>query len=222
MVAVLVIVTVLALVALDYFWLRHRKARQAAGSPVKLRPLTEAVSRLPEGVFLQPTYTWSRLEANGEVLLGVHPLLFGLVGPPYRIDVRAAGDRIESSGELARIRRGDRRLIVRSPLSGRIAQVNPALTGEAEWAGVDGDANGWLYRLVPDRVADELPRWMVAERAAEWTRAQYARLREYLFGVQHAGALGLAMTDGGDMPVGILANLDAAAWDGVQRDFLDQ
>ena len=71
------------------------------------------------------------------------------------------------------------------------------------------------------RVAEEVPRWMVAERAAEWTRAQYARLREYLFGVQHAGELGLAMTDGGDMPVGILASLDTAAWDGVQKDFLD-
>jgi len=222
MVAVLVIVTVLALISLDYFWLRHRRERQATESRVKLRPLMEAVSRLPEGVFLQPTYTWSRLEANGEVFLGVHPLLFGLVGPPYRIDVRAEGDRIESRDELARIRRGDRRLIVRSPLSGRIAQVNPALAGEGEWGGFDSDAGGWLYRLVPDRVAEEVPRWMVAERAAEWTRAQYARLREYLFGVQHAGELGLAMTDGGDMPVGILASLDAAAWDGVQKDFLDQ
>jgi hypothetical protein len=63
---------------------------------------------------------------------------------------------------------------------------------------------------------------MVAESAVEWTRAQYARLREYLFGVQHAGELGLAMTDGGDIPVGILTSLDAAAWDGVQKDFLDQ
>jgi glycine cleavage system H lipoate-binding protein len=222
MVAVLVVVTVLALISLDYFWLRHRRARQATGSRVKLRPLMESVSRLPEGVFLQPTYTWSRLEENGEVLLGVHPLLFGLVGPPYRIDVRAEGDRVESRDELARIRRGDRRLIVRSPLSGRITQVNPALAGEAEWAGFDNGTSRWLYRLAPDRVADEVPRWMVAESAVEWTRAQYARLREYLFGVQHAGELGLAMTDGGDMPVGILTSLDAAAWDGVQKDFLDQ
>jgi len=222
MVAVLVVVSIVALLVLDYFVLRKRRERHASPLPhPQVRPLSEMVSGVPDGVFLQPTYTWSRMQENGDFLIGVHPLLLGLVGAPYQLDVLAAGEQIDVGDAFARVGRGEQRLTVRSPISGRIAEVNSVLKGEDAWSDLERVNGSWLYRVVPADAADQVPTWMVADRAREWTQSQYARLKEYLFGVQHAGELGLAMTDGGDLPAGILSSLEPEAWEAVQRDFLD-
>ncbi|MDH3456522.1 MAG: hypothetical protein OER90_06735 [Gemmatimonadota bacterium] len=222
MAVLLGILTIAALIGIDVFFLRARRARRAeAVAPPRLPPLSESITRLPQGVFLHPTFTWSRVREDGDVMLGIHPLLFGLVGAPYQIDVLSEGQEVERGGELVKLGRGGRRLTVRSPVSGRISAVNTVLAGEAEWDGVDTDDGRWVYRITPQRLGDEVPSWLVAERASEWSRRQYERLKEYLFGVLHAGELGLTMTDGGDMPNGVLGSLAGSAWDGIQQEFLD-
>jgi glycine cleavage system H lipoate-binding protein len=222
MAVLLGILTIAALIGIDVLFLRARRARRAeAVAPPRLPPLSESITRLPQGVFLHPTFTWSRVREDGDVVLGIHPLLFGLVGAPYQIDVLSEGQEVERGGELVKLGRSGRRLTVRSPVSGRISAVNDVLTGEAEWDGVEADDGRWVYRITPQGLGEEVPSWFVAERASEWSRRQYERFKEYLFGVLHAGELGLTMTDGGDVPNGILGRLAGSAWDGIQQEFLD-
>jgi glycine cleavage system H lipoate-binding protein len=224
MVAILVVLTIVALVALDYFVLR-KKRRAAATEEIVLpglQPLSEAIDRLPTGVFLQPTYTWSRIREDGQLMLGVHPLLLGLVGAPYQLELLTSGERVDKGAPLIRIKRGGRGLTVRSPVAGRITAVNHVLCGETEWRGMNGDDGCWLYRIEPENVASEIAGWMIADRAVQWTRTQYARLREYLSGVVGTTELGVTMADGGEIPVGILANLDEAGWEAFQDTFLSE
>ncbi len=222
MVAILVAASIVALLALDYFVLKGRREHRASTvARPELRPLSEMVSRVPDGVFLQRTYTWSRMQENGDLLIGLHPLLLGLVGAPYQLEVLAEGEQVEVGDAFARVGRGEDRLTVRSPISGRITEVNGVLKGEDAWSDLERVNGSWLYRVVPSDASEQVPTWMIADRAREWTQRQYARLKEYLFGVQHAGELGQAMTDGGDLPAGILSSLEPAAWEGLQRDFLD-
>jgi glycine cleavage system H lipoate-binding protein len=223
MVALLVALTIIALVAADYFLLRPRRAARPAEEDAPLpglEPLSAAIDRLPAGVFLQPTFTWSRIRPDGEVLLGVHPLLFGLVGAPYDVERLPGGEHVEKGAPLVRIRKGDRRLTVRSPIAGRIAEVNRVVSGETDWTGLQHDGGSWLYRIVPERVAGEVPTWLIGESATEWTRRQYQRVREQLATL--AGGPGLAgtMADGGEIPAGILARLDDAAWTAFDRAVL--
>jgi glycine cleavage system H lipoate-binding protein len=221
MVAVLVVLTIVALLAADYFLLRPRRHEDdLEGIPLPgLEPLSAAAAHLPAGVFLQPTFTWSRIQPDGHLLMGIHPLLFGLVGAPYRIELLPSGERVEKGAPLARVKKGGRTLTVRAPVSGRIVEVNRAITGETDWAGPDG---GWLYRFASAQAANEMPGWMMAERAQEWTRQQYQRLREYLMTLAVGPEMVRTMADGGEVPAGILATLDDAAWTGFEHTFLDQ
>ena len=221
MVAVLVALTVLALLAADYFLLR--RGEQAPGAEDAALPgprsLSAAFTELPAGVFLQPTFTWSRIRPDGDLLLGVHPLLFGLVGPPYGIELLPNGDHVGKGAPLARITKGKRALTIRSPVQGRITEVNHAITHEAEWSALQRGDGSWLYRIAPERVASEVGGWMIADRAAEWTTRQYHRLREHLLALA-GGEAAQTMMDGGEIPVGVLASLDDRGWVALERLFL--
>jgi glycine cleavage system H lipoate-binding protein len=223
MVALLVALTIVALVAADYFLLRPRRAANLDEGEIPLpglEPLSTALDRLPAGVFLQPTFTWSRIRPDGDILLGVHPLLFGLVGAPYDVERLPGGEHVEKGAPLVRIRKGDRRLTVRSPVAGRIAEVNRVVAGETDWTGLTDERGGWLYRIVPERVAGEVPTWFIGESATEWTRRQYQRLREQLTALAGGPDLAGTMADGGEIPTGILARLDDAAWTAFERAVL--
>lgn len=224
MVALLVIVSIVALIALDYFVLRKGRMAREAVEKIEmpgLQPLSEAFRRLPAGVFLQPTYTWSRIREDGEVLVGLHPILFGLVGAPYELELLGEGREVKKGSPLARVGRSGRRLTVNAPFAGVITAVNHRVSGETDWSGLSETDGAWLYRVRPVQVGDEVPTWLIGERAIEWTRAQYARLRNRLAGVAMAHSLGAVMPDGGEIPAGILGALDEQAWRAVQVEFLE-
>jgi len=222
MVALLVALTILALLAADYYLLRRgRRAEEPEPIPLPgLEPLSAAVTQLPAGVFLQPTFTWSRIRPDGDLWVGVHPLLFGLVGAPYGIELLPNGEHVDKGAPLARITKGGRSLTVRSPVGGRIAEGNRAIAGETDWKGLNGGNGSWLYRIIPEQVGREVSSWMMAEQAADWTRRQYERLREHLSALAVSPELARTMADGGEVPAGILATLDDAAWTTFESTFL--
>jgi glycine cleavage system H lipoate-binding protein len=218
-VVMLVVLTFAVFIALDYFVLRKRHVLATDTSPATagLSPLWATQEQVPAGVFLQPTFTWSRAAASGNVFLGVHPMLLELVGAPFGLEFREPGDQVAKGDPLVRVTRGDRQLTVRSPVDGWVMQVNREAKGATQWAG-DGDT--WLYRLEPKRVADEVSSWFSGDGAVEWTRRQYEQLRSYLHDAVTDGHLGAVMADGGDLPAGILGDMDARVWAGLEDRFL--
>jgi len=221
---VLAVLTFAAFIALDYFVLSKRGAEATSTTPA-LPPHTSlpAVRQpVPAGIYLQPTYTWSRFGRAGEVYLGVHPMLLGLVGTPYDLELRAPGEHVAKGESLVRVARGGHHLNVRSPVAGRVEHVNRNLTGETLWRDLQEEDGGWLYRLQPESVADEIKTWLTGEPAAEWTRRQYDRLRTYLQNAVADGHLGTVMADGGELQPGVLADMDESVWAGLEDRFLSQ
>lgn len=223
MVVALVILTVVLLVTLDYFVVRKRMGlRQHHAGPPVLEPLSNAASEVPGGVFLQPSYTWSRIRPDGDLIVGVHPLLLGLVGAPFDVDLLRDGTQVERGAPLVRLGRAGRQLTVRSPVDGRVTAVNRAVTANADWETGDGTDRNWIYRIRPNAVGEDVPRWMIGDRAVAWTHEQYDRIRVFLAGAGGAGPVGATMADGGEIPVGILAALDEDGWEAFQASFLDR
>jgi glycine cleavage system H lipoate-binding protein len=222
MVAVLVVLTIAALIALDFFVLRKRRAvaPEPALAMPGLEPLSEAAARLPWGVFLQPTFTWTRIEPDGSLLVGLHPLLLGIVGAPYDIELLDDGETVGKGEPLVRIGKSGRHLTVRSPVAGRVTEINRVVQGETDFAAVAKDGGSWLYRITPQHVGDEVPGWLIGERAVEWTRRQYDRVREHMLSLVGPGEVGAVLADGGELLTGVLGQLDAAAWEEFERSFL--
>lgn len=200
---------------------RQRALKLEGPHPVPL-PLADIIGNLPEGVFLHPTLTWGRLRPNGDVDLGIHPLLLGLVGESTEIHSRSEPGRLEKGDPIADIVAGDRELTVRSPTSGRIVATNPRATGDASWLGAtwDWDDGGWVCRVRPDRLSAEIGSWLISDKAVEWTRRRYGDIRDCILGLASRGRPELMLADGGEIPIGVLTQLDGEAWQQFEKDFL--
>src|SRR5512141_595378 len=94
MVFMLVILSIAALVAVDYFWAGKRLAVTAQPQTGRAPAPLMANDAVPPGVFLQPGWTWSRLGEWGEVYVGIHPMLMALVGTPVELECVAPGAQV--------------------------------------------------------------------------------------------------------------------------------
>ncbi|MBT8461140.1 MAG: hypothetical protein KJO44_01365 [Gemmatimonadetes bacterium] len=217
MLAAVFFVLVVALLTGHYFLIeRPRRIAAELSAPLRALPVRELINRVPAGVFLQPTFTWGQVRSGGDVEVGVHPMLLSLLGPDAELEMRSAGERVGKGEPLMTIGSGKRRLVVRSPISGSIIMANAAPSG----------ATGWQIRsdrtclIEPDDLSEEVPTWMLGKPAVDWSRAQYGRIRDHLLERTADPATGLALADGGELPVGALNQLDATAWSDFEDEFL--
>jgi hypothetical protein len=217
MLAAVFFVIVVALLTGHYFLVdRPRRLTDASAVTPRPLPLRELVNRMPAGVFLQPTFTWGQVQTDGDVELGVHPMLLSLIGPDPELEMRSAGEHVDRGDPLMTVGSGDRRMVVRSPIAGSIMAANRKPV----------DSSGWQSRsdrtclLQPDHLSDDVPTWMLGEKAVDWSRAQYGRIRDHLLERAADPQTGLALADGGELPVGALNQLDEAAWADFEDKFL--
>ena len=202
---------------------RPRRARlevQYSGARVGPAPLTDWVGTVPEGIFLQNGFTWSRVVPDGTVEVGVHPMLQGLVGEQARYSLAEPGQHFDRGDPILEIGTGEKSARVRAPLSGKITARNRFASGSLTDHEADSLDRAWLYRLEPDDLALDVPSWMIGTPATEWAGDRYGRIREYLQRAVAEGEMGLALADGGEVPVGALAELDAEAWSEFEARFL--
>jgi glycine cleavage system H lipoate-binding protein len=220
MIALLVVLTFVVLISLDYFVFRKRYPELGAEWPPKpgLRPA--AWQPVPAGVFLQPTYTWGCLGPTGDLYVGVHPMLQGLVGPPCELECLEPGTHVAKGETLLRLARAGQHLTVRSPVAGRVDRVNKTAVREARWRQANGHEGVWLYRVHPEGLASEARTWLTGAAAAEWARRRYDELRSWLQVAVTDGHLGVTMADGGELPVGILGEMDQDVWSRLEDHFL--
>lgn len=200
-------VTVLAVLTAHYFFVeRPRRIAGKAHSFPRPLPLRELIDRQPVGVFLQPTFTWAHVRADGDVELGLHPLLLSLAGERPIVECLLEGDRVEKGGNLMALRVDGHALSIRSPLSGKLLVASGKRPLVPDWTAADERSREWSFLLRPNDLAMEVAGWMVGRTAIDWTLNQYGQIRDYLL-ARSMPAGEVALADGGELPVGALAQL---------------
>ncbi len=92
------------------------------------------------------------------------------------------------------------------------------LTGRRRITAVGPEESGtWLCCMEPEGLDEAIPNWMSGDDAERWTERRYDEIREHLLRAGVDERLGVALADGGDLPVGVLGELDEARW----REFSD-
>lgn len=218
MVAVLVVLTFIALIAINYYLVRDRApapVTEAASRVLPKRAITKPA--VPAGVYLQPSWTWSRPD-DDHLYVGVSPLLVEIVGTPLSLDCRRHGEYVRRGEPLVHLGRGQRRLAVPSPVSGTVELVNyPSLAAADAYDATHTRGASWLYRIRPDEPAAARAGWLSGDAALSWSRRAYRDLREFVQGQVTDRELGIMMADGGELPAGILGEMNDDVWAGVQE-----
>ena len=230
MVAILVLLTIITCLTVDYLSERAALRRAAlAGMPDTIpipQPVSvrapEDLSVVPAGVFVGPGHSWLELEPAGAVRLGMDRLPVTLLGGVDGIETVPAGTEVGYGDRVAVLRHGNRSVELRSPVEGVVTDTNPMVLSEPDRLAREPFGSGWLLSLRPRELGSALRRLFVAEEARTFLREEIANLREYLVGLSMAGRGSLAtatLPDGGLPVEGLASRMTEEEWEEIKERF---
>ena len=101
-------------------------------------------------------HSWAVLDADGMATVGAGETFRGVLGDAERIELPAAGNHVIQGRELAWIEGSEEAHRIWSPLSGLVVAVNVELTGRVDRVDRFPFSSGWLARIVPAELENEL------------------------------------------------------------------
>lgn len=234
MAVLLVLMTLIIALTLDHVvqklaFRRQRLARDAARGRsealVPVAPLAEAprtarpLAAPPLPGFLDPSHCWIALEPSGLVTVGADALATALLGPPDRVSVEPTGTFVARGEPLLTLYRGHRRLTLRAPVSGLVAEHNVALGAAPAVLAEQPYGPHWLCRVQPQELGTALRAMLIADEATRWLRGELRRAREALLALHQpaAATLGVTASDGGLPEPGLSAALSDDQWQELAR-----
>lgn len=231
MTAILVILTIIIFITIDYLVYRKRGtallqvARKTAEteSPNNFIPIPikDEDMLIPRGVFLHPNHTWALILQSGKVKVGIDSFISKIVGTIDRVSLPAIGSDAKKGEPIFSINSKGRVLSFASPINGNIVSINdeleknPALLNEPY-------RNGWSVVIEPKNLSSDIPKLKIAEDAASFVKTELKRFKEFLIGVANGNTLGLqTLQDGGLPAANVLSLLDGEKWKLFQKEFLN-
>jgi glycine cleavage system H protein len=218
MTVLLVLVTFIVFLTIDYFLSRKRAAVPAAEAGVEmpqLRPAVVAGFALPENLRYHPGHTWALAEGTEKVRMGMDDFAARLVGKIARLELPKRGQWVRQGQKLATVTRDGVTAELVAPVEGMVTDVNDAVLANPEMARRDPYGEGWLVAVHSPDSKLNFRNLLGGNVARRWMQEAVERLTARMPALAGAVAQdgGLAMDD-------LAAHLPDADWQELAREFL--
>jgi glycine cleavage system H lipoate-binding protein len=180
---------------------------------------------IPGGVLFDKSHTWSYMEKNGLVRVGAADFLQHITGKVSRIIPRNTGESIKRGEPMFTIVQDGKHLVLYSPVSGTIKNVNNNLTQNSSAINNSPYNEGWIYEVEPSKWMAEYRNFLMGDKYREWLSNEVVRLKEFLnfqFSRNHIPELKPVMQDGGEIADNILESMGPDIWEEFQLGFIDK
>jgi glycine cleavage system H lipoate-binding protein len=171
--------------------------------------------KLPHGYYLHRGHTWVKIEEGSTVRVGLDDFALRLLGPLDQVDAPLMGKEVKQDRDDILLSRSSNTARVKSPISGVVTDINPALREKGNLANQDPYTRGWVMRLHSSSLRQDLKNLMIGEQAGEYLDGEIDRLYEVI--EEEAGPLA---ADGGYLGDDIFGNLPKTSWEKLTRLFL--
>ena len=117
------------------------------------------MSEIPGDLKFLKSHEWARVEGNGRVTVGISDHAQGLLGDLVYVELPNVGDSVESGNAVAVVESVKAASDVYSPVSGKVVEVNSALSDKPETINEDAYGEGWIFVVEasePDQVKELL------------------------------------------------------------------
>ena len=117
------------------------------------------MSEIPGDVKFQKSHEWARVEGDGRVTVGISDHAQGLLGDLVYVELPNVGDRIEAGNACAVVESVKAASDVYAPITGKVVEVNAALSDKPETINEDAYGDGWIFVLEaeePDQLKELL------------------------------------------------------------------
>ena len=173
------------LVAFANRLLIKRQARLEAQSRPSVRIVSPAMAEVvaakeycvPGGAFVAGGHTWTQIEADGGVCVGVDDFARKALKTVARVELPEPGGRVRRGDTLFVLRRGDEIARFRAPVSGVVKKVNGELQREPAMLVQSPYDRGWVCVMQPTELATDLATLRIGSPVVAWLQDEVTRLR---------------------------------------------
>ncbi len=133
---------------------------------------------VPGGAFIAPGHTWARIEANGQVRIGIDDFARKALGSVSEVVTPSHGLTIHRGEILFTLKHGSESVHFTAPLSGRVTKDNESLQSDATQVSNSPYDRGWICMIQPSDLIKELPDLRIGKPVVDWYQEEIKRLRE--------------------------------------------
>lgn len=108
------------------------------------------MTEIPGDLKFLKSHEWARVEDDGKVTIGISDQAQSLLGDLVYVELPGVGDQIEAGTACAVVESVKAASDVYAPLSGKVLEVNEALSDKPETINEDAYGDGWLFTMSID------------------------------------------------------------------------
>lgn len=124
------------------------------------------MSEIPGDLKFLNSHEWARVEGNGRVTVGISDHAQGLLGDLVYVELPEVGADAKAGEQIAVVESVKAASDVYSPISGKVVEVNSALSDKPETINEDAYGEGWMF-VVELTNAEELNELLDPDAYAE-------------------------------------------------------
>jgi len=203
--------------------------RKQGGSPdpssVKPGIFGQDSVAFPGGLFFDKSHTWTFMEKEGNVRIGIDDFIQHVTGPVTRVVMKEQGEKITRGEPFLTLVQYGKQLEIKSPLSGTVMERNKELLKDASLLNSEPYANGWICMVKPVNWLPELKSFFMGEPYREWIQTEFARLKDFLSSglrLKDDRELSVVLQDGGEIRDGALEEFGPEVWEEFQTRFINR
>ena len=102
------------------------------------------MNEIPGDLKFMKSHEWARVEGDGKVTIGISDHAQGLLGDLVFVELPNVGDRVEAGNAVAVVESVKAASDVYAPITGKIVEVNTALSDKPETINEDAYGDGWI------------------------------------------------------------------------------
>ena len=107
------------------------------------------MSQTPAELKYARSHEWARLEADGNITVGISDHAQEALGDVVFVELPDVGSQLSAGDEAGVVESVKAASDVYAPVSGEVLEVNPLLDDSPETVNSDPYNDGWFYRLKP-------------------------------------------------------------------------
>lgn len=217
--------TVLALVAAALVSYGRDQKLNALNKDMEITPaLNENTILAPKGLYFDKTHTWTFMEKDGMVKMGIDDFLQHITGTLTRINMKNTGEKVRKGEVILTVIRDGKQLNIYAPISGIIREQNKSLLTNTALLNTSTFTEGWVYVIEPMNWVREIQFLFMGEKYTEWLSDEFTRLKDFFAESVRSNTevyTHIILQDGGEITDNVLADMGPEVWEDFQTKFID-
>jgi CheY-like chemotaxis protein len=134
--------------------------------------------QIPGGVFISEGHCWANVSENGSVKIGLDDFAKKIIGKIDSIELPNLGMTVKKDQSLFTVTQGTRNISFKSPVSGKVKEVNKFINNEIDSLNLTVYDQNWICEIDADELDSELPTLKIGKSAVALYQDDIERLTE--------------------------------------------